>query len=167
MTAQLSRRGLVLGMAGMAGLATLGAVPARASGTIHDIQMLNTDPSDPARKMVFSPRLLAIEPGDTLRFLPTNPGHNSQTINGMVPDGAEGWRSVLNREFEVQLTVPGFYGYVCLPHQAMGMVGLVVVRGEGMLDNLEAARGVRHRGRAVQAFEEIWAEAETAGLLTA
>ena len=83
----------------------------------------------------------------------------------MVPDGAEAWKGRVNEEIELSLTVPGFYGYKCLPHFATGMVGLIVVEGEGKLNNLEAARAVRHRGRAAQIFDEIWAEAEAAGLL--
>lgn len=46
-----------------------------------------------------------------------------------------------------------------------GMVGLIVVEGEGKFDNLEAARAVRQRGRAKSTFEAIWEQAEADGLL--
>ncbi|GAA0770332.1 pseudoazurin [Roseibium denhamense] len=162
-----NRRTVLAGFAGIAGLAAVTPAVAQGGGTVHDIQMLNKDPNNPRNRMLFSPRVLAIDPGDTVRFLPVDPGHNAQTIDGMVPEGAEGWRSKLNEEFEVTLTVPGIYGYKCLPHLGMGMVGVVFVRGEGMLENLELAQSVRQRGRAAKAFEEIWAEAEQIGLMTA
>jgi hypothetical protein len=44
------------------------------------------------------------------------------------------------------------------------MVGLIVVQGDGMMDNLAAAQDVRQRGRASAAFDEIWAEAAEMGL---
>ena len=166
MTTAITRRVALTGFAGLATAALFSPALVHASGAVHDIEMLNQDPTNPRNRMVFSPRMLAVEPGDTVRFLPIAAGHNAQTIDGMVPDAAEGWRSQLNREFEVTLNVPGVYGYMCLPHLGMGMVGAIFVRGEGMLDNLEAAQAVQQRGRAAQVFEEIWAEAEQAGLIT-
>lgn len=162
-----NRRTVLAGLAGVAGLTVVNPAFAEGGGTVHDIEMLNKDPNNPRSRMLFSPRVLAIDPGDTVRFLPVDPGHNAQTIDGMVPEGAEGWRSKLNEEFEVTLSVPGIYGYKCAPHLGMGMVGVIFVRGEGMLGNLEVAQSVRQRGRAAKAFEEIWAEAEQNGLMTA
>lgn len=162
MTIQIDRRSVLLGLTAL----TLARPTfAQDGGTVHAVEMLNQDPDNPQNRMLFSPRVLAVEPGDTVRFLPVDRGHNAQTIDGMVPEGAEGWRSRLNDEFDVTLTVPGVYGYKCLPHLAMGMVGVIFVRGEGMLDNLEAAQAVRQRGRAVQAFDEIWAQAAEEGLI--
>ncbi len=156
----IQRRTVLIG-----GAALLAAPPAFAQGAMHEVQMLNMHPEDRRRRMVFYPRLQAIQPGDTVKFVSVNPGHNSESLEGMVPDGAEPWKGRVNEEIELTLTVPGFYGYKCLPHFATGMVGLIVVQGEGKLNNLEAARAVRHRGRGAQVFDEIWAEAEAAGLL--
>ena len=47
------------------------------------------------------------------------------------------------------------------------MVGLIVVEGEGMMDNLEAAQKVRHRGQAKKRFEALWEMAEEAGVMSA
>ncbi|WP_306117813.1 MULTISPECIES: pseudoazurin [unclassified Roseitalea] len=128
--------------------------------------MLTRDPENPRRRNVFEPPLLVVEPGDTVRFVPVDPSHNSQSIEEMVPEGGESWRGAINEEIEVTLSTPGIYGYQCLPHYALGMVGLIFVRGEGMLDNLEQARSARHRGRAAERFEELWAAAEEEGLLS-
>ena len=94
-------------------------------------------------KMVFSPYILEVELGDTVKFVPTDKGHNSESVKGMVPDGGEKWKGKINKEVNLTFNVPGFYGYQCKPHSNMGMIGLIIVKGEGKLDNLEAAKGIR------------------------
>jgi pseudoazurin len=163
MSCQITRR-RTLALGGAALLAPLAAPRLVRAATNHEVQMLNVHPDNPRLRMVFAPRLLVVQPGDTVTFLATDRGHNSATLDGMIPEGAEGWNGAINEEVSVTLDVPGFYGYQCTPHLAMGMVGLVVVEGDGMMDNYEAARAVRQRGRAVEAFEEIWAEAAELGL---
>ncbi|MEL6642270.1 MAG: pseudoazurin, partial [Pseudomonadota bacterium] len=126
--------------------------------------MLNADPDNPRQRFVFSPRVIVVEAGDTVNFLPTDPGHNSESVPEMIPAGAEGWEGRINKEVSATLDQPGFYGYICKPHASVGMVGLVVVQGEGMLDNLEAAKGHRQRGAAKKIWDEIWAEVDELGL---
>ncbi|MEM8771319.1 MAG: pseudoazurin [Pseudomonadota bacterium] len=153
-------------MVGVATVALIGSVKAQGA-TTHDVKMLNAHPDDPRKRMVFYPRVLQIKPGDSVRFIPTDPAHNSQTTKGMVPEGAEGWKSGFNKEVTITLNQAGVYGYNCQPHQAAGMVGLVIVEGENKLANLEAAKGVRQIGLAKKVWEEIWAEAEDKGYLSA
>ena len=38
--------------------------------------------------MVFEPALVKVAPGDTVKFVATDKGHNAETIKGMLPDGA-------------------------------------------------------------------------------
>lgn len=133
----------------------------------HVIQMLNKHPEDSKLRMVYYPRVLRVKAGDTVLFESTDRGHNTQSIDGMIPDGAEEWNSKINDNAEVTFNTPGVYGYKCTPHAATGMVGLIIVEGEGMLDNLEAAKGVRQRGRAKAVFEDLWEEAEAGGYLDA
>ncbi|MEM8663353.1 MAG: plastocyanin/azurin family copper-binding protein, partial [Pseudomonadota bacterium] len=57
-------------------------------------------------------------------------------------------------------TEPGTYGYVCLPHLEMGMVGLILV-GDYTV-NLEAAKKVRQIGGARRAFRELFRKVEDA-----
>lgn len=161
MSMRIGRRTLLAGAA-----ALVATRPAMAQGAVHDVEMLNTHPENRRLRMVFHPRLIVIEPGDMVRFLPTDRGHNSASIDGMLPEGAESWQGRLNQQVDVTLPDPGFYGYQCTPHVSLGMVGLIVVRGDGMHDNLEAARAVRQRGRAAAIWDEIWAEAEADGLLS-
>ena len=42
--------------------------------------------------MVFEPALVKIAPGDTVKFVATNKGHNAETIKGMLPEGADAVR---------------------------------------------------------------------------
>lgn len=156
----VSRRTFVLSTAALA-VARPSLVRA---ATTHEVQMLNVNPDDPKQRMVFYPHLLTIQPGDTVKFVATDKSHNSVSIDEMIPEGAEGWEGKINEEVDVTFDQPGFYGYQCVPHTALGMVGLIVVEGDGKLDNLEAAQAVKHRGKAKQVFEQIWAEAEAEGL---
>lgn len=120
--------------------------------------MLNRDPEQGGRQMVFAPDLIQVQPGTILRFLPTDRGHNTASSEGMLPEGAVPWRSKINEVFELTLTVQGTYGFHCTPHLSMGMVGLILV-GDASA-NFEAARTVRQRGRAAERFEELFARAE-------
>ena len=163
MSSLLSRR-RTLALAGAAAFAPLAAPHRVHAATAHEVQMLNVHPEDRRQRMVFLPRVLAAQPGDTVTFLATERGHNSASLDGMIPEGAEAWDGAINEEISVTLEVPGFYGYQCTPHYSTGMVGLIVVQGDGMMDNFAAAQEVRQRGRAAAAFDEIWAEVAEMGL---
>ena len=155
----ITRRTALLSAAATASLAL--TLPARVlAATTHEVEMLNKHPEDRKLRQVFFPRIVTIEPGDTVKFVASDRGHNAQTSKGMIPDGAEDFRGKINQEVEVTFDQPGFYGYQCQPHYAIGMVGLVIVKGEGMMDNLEAAKGVKHRGKAKAVWGDIWAEVE-------
>jgi len=130
------------------------------AGTVHEILMLNADPDNPRNRMVFKPDLVLAKPGDTIRFVPTDPSHQSSSVDGMLPEGVEGWQGKINQGLDYVVTEPGVYGYKCVPHVAAGMVGLVVVEGEGMTDNVAAAKGVRQVGLAARRFDDIWKRAD-------
>jgi pseudoazurin len=162
MSASLTRRrALACTVAGLVPVAIPKTLFAAAS---HTVEMLNIHPENPRLRQVFVPRVLVVQPGDSVTFLATDRGHNSASVDGMTPEGGATWNGKINEEIAVALNRPGFYGYMCTPHASVGMVGLVVVQGEGMLDNFEAAQAVRQRGRAQQAWEEIWAEVAELGL---
>lgn len=110
-------------------LATLVLVllSAPAFAATHEVRMFNRSENGP---MIYEPSFLKITPGDTVRFIPTQPSHNAATIDGMIPEGAEPFKSKINEDFSVILTVPGSYGIKCSPHVAMGMVMLIEV-GDG------------------------------------
>ncbi len=103
----------------------------------------------------FEPRLVWIEPGETVSFVADSHIHGTSTITGMIPTGARPWRSVMGRPLTVRLERPGVYGFKCPAHYALGMVGLIVV-GDPRA-NLEAARRVRHPPAAQRAFARLFA----------
>ena len=146
-------------MLGAAGLAVLGATRTAAQGHSHTVEMITGDTGNGGMNMMFSPRILRIASGDSVTFVPSNPGHNCLSTPGMIPTGAQAWRGQIGQPVTVTFTEPGYYGYHCLPHRSLGMVGLVIVDGGGRDTNLQSARSVPHPGKAKAAWEEIWAEA--------
>jgi pseudoazurin len=90
----------------------------------HEVQMLNRGEDGP---MVFEPAVLKIAPGDTVRFVAADGGHNAETIDGMFPDGAAPFSGRINEEIEITLTQEGLYAIRCTPHYAMGMVMTIAV----------------------------------------
>ena len=85
----------------------------------------------------WDPLVLFIQPGDMVQF--TNMiGHDTETYEGMIPEGAKPWKSQLGEEgFAVTLDVEGAYIYKCNPHVSLGMIGAIVV-GPITPANLEA-----------------------------
>jgi pseudoazurin len=81
--------------------------------------------------MVFEPAFIKIAPGDSVKFLATQKGHNAESVAGMAPAGGPVFKGKINEEIVVRFTKAGLYGYKCLPHVGMGMIGLVQVGGAG------------------------------------
>jgi pseudoazurin len=104
----------------------------------------------------FTPALLLIEPGDTVRFAAASRLHGSKSIPGMIPAGGARWWGRMGQDVVVTFERPGVYGYKCEAHYAIGMVGLIVV-GEDP-PNLEAARAVRHPTAAQLVFDRLFNE---------
>jgi len=98
------------------------ALPAAAAD--FEVHMLNKGAEG---AMVFEPAFVKVAPGDTVTFIPTNKGHNVETIKDMIPEGAQAFKSKMNEHYKVTFDKPGAYGVKCMPHVGMGMVGLVVV----------------------------------------
>lgn len=89
-----------------------------------EVEMLNRGE---AGTMVFEPAFVRIAPGDVVRFVATDRGHNAQTVDGMIPEGADTFEGKINEEVEVTFDTEGLYGIQCKPHFAMGMVMTVAV----------------------------------------
>lgn len=119
----------------------------------HAVMMLNAACTDTNAVNVFEPAILHINPGDSVQFLATDPSHNSASKRGMIPEGAAPWNGAVDEELSVTLTVPGIYGYICLPHYEWGMVGLIVVGND--LSNLKQVKKVRHPGAARKTFRTL------------
>ncbi len=75
----------------------------------------------------WKPLVTFAKAGDTLRFK-NMAGHDTETVEGMLPEGATPWKSKLGEEgFSVTLDKDGAYVYKSNPHMTTGMVGVVVV----------------------------------------
>lgn len=120
---------------------------APAGGTTHTVAM--TD------ELVFDPDSLTIAPGDTVIWENVgNVGHSVTAYEDEVPEGASYWDSggfdsesaarsgypargdVAGGEaYEHTFDVEGTYGYFCIPHESVGMLGEVVVRVGGAAED--------------------------------
>ncbi|MBH44751.1 MAG: pseudoazurin [Gammaproteobacteria bacterium] len=90
----------------------------------YQIKMLS---SLEGKMMVFEPPVLYIKAGDTVKWISKEPGHNSASIDEMLPKNAKSWNGAVNEEISVKFDVEGTYGYKCTPHYILGMVGLIIV----------------------------------------
>ena len=138
-------------LAAVAVLALMGATPALAANFV--VKMLN---KGEAGAMVFEPAFVKVAPGDTVTFVPTDKGHNAETIKDMLPEGAEPFKGKMGQDIVVTFDVPGAYGIKCAPHLGMGMIALVIVGDEPA--NLDAAKAVKHPKKAQERFEAAYAE---------
>ena len=137
---------------------TIAAVMIMAAGAAFgeevEIKMMNEGVKG---KMVFEPDFVKVNAGDTITFVPTDKGHNAETIKGMIPPGAELFKSKINAEFSVKLTDDGVYGIRCAPHYGLGMVALIVV---GTPENVDEAKAVKVPAKAKAVFAELFAQLE-------
>jgi len=127
--------------AGGLALASL-ALPAIVRGARPvEIRMLS---SPRGEEVWFDPIGVRIEPGQTVRWIMASPGnphtttayHPSNANHSLrMPEAAAPWDSGFlfdpSDTFDVTLTVEGVYDYFCLPHEAAGMVGRIVVGRPG------------------------------------
>ncbi|WP_146592444.1 pseudoazurin [Puniceibacterium confluentis] len=90
-----------------------------------EIKMLNKTAD--GERMAFEPAFVQIQPGDVVKFIATDKGHNAETVKGMIPEGSEGFNGKINEEIEIPFEIEGLYGVMCKPHYAMGMVMTVAV----------------------------------------
>jgi pseudoazurin len=130
-------------------LIMLGAA-GKAQAVEVQVKMLNKGTEG---AMVFEPAYVQIQPGDTVKFIAADKGHNAESIDTMMPEGATSFVGKINEEPNVVFDKPGVYGVKCKPHYGMGMVGLVVV---GQPDNVEKAKAAAHPGKAKQTFAKLF-----------
>ncbi len=99
--------------------------------------------SDPLGSRVwFDPVGLYVEPGTTVRWIVRDNVHTTTAYHPRndnhslrIPKHALPWDSGFlvhpGDHFDVTLTEPGVYDYYCMPHEAAGMVGRIVVGEPG------------------------------------
>ena len=95
-----------------------------SEGSEHTVKMLN---SGEGGQMIFEPAVLKVSVGDTIHFKASDMSHNSASVDGMLPDGAESWSGQMNMDISVTLDTEGVYVYQCDPHVMMAMIGVIQV----------------------------------------
>jgi pseudoazurin len=129
------------------------ALSAAAHAETVEVRMLNRGEHG---SMVYEPDYVELEPGDAIHFVASHKSHNAASIEGMVPEGYEGFKGKINEEITVSFDQPGFYGIKCSPHYGMGMVMVVKVGEASMSD---AFKNFDAPPRAKQRFNEIFSRA--------
>jgi len=107
-----------------------------SEGSEHIVKMLNMGDGG---AMIFEPAVIKVSKGDTIHFKATNVSHNSETLPGMIPAGAEGWMGALNQDISVTIDSEGVYVYQCNPHAMLAMVGVIQVGEAVNLADVKAA----------------------------
>ena len=111
------------------------------------------------RTMVFSQEIVRIDPGDTVFWKATNPGHNVEFISKKgVPAGVAKFKSKVGKDTEFTFTVPGIYAYWCVPHKTLGMIGFIIVGND--LSNLDSIKKVKFIGKPKKIAKGLIAEIE-------
>lgn len=121
-----------------------------------EVEMLNQN--DAGDRMVFSQELIRAEVGDVIRFVPTDRSHNAQSVKDALPEGQEPFKGRTNDAVEYVVTETGLTAVVCLPHQAMGMVALVVVGND--VSNAEQILSARIPGKGGDKIADLVAQAQ-------
>jgi pseudoazurin len=141
-------------------VAVLGLMLCAASVSAADIEIRMLDKSETEGMLAFEPSFVKAKPGDTLVFIPVNPGHNTSSL--LIPAKAESWKSAYdNKEVRIKLEKEGVYLYVCDAHKPMGMVGVVQVGKAVNLEEVrkkvaeESARMVMNKDRFTKALEKV------------
>jgi|GEM_PF-5199717 len=93
----------------------------------------------------FIPDIVWVKKGGTVTWENTTGEHSTTAFAPSndrprrIPDGAGGWDSGLvgkaGGTFQHTFETPGVYDYYCTPHEALGMVGKVIVGGPTHLAN--------------------------------
>lgn len=134
----------------IAAVAAAIAVAGGATAAEVEVKMLNRGTEG---VMVFEPALVKVMPGDTVKFVATDKGHNAETIKGMLPEGAATFLGKNGEDIAVKFDQAGVYGVKCAPHYGMGMVAIIAV---GAPVNEEQAKAVPQTGKAKQVFATLF-----------
>jgi plastocyanin len=140
----MDRRAFLATGAGVAAAALAGCAAGGSGGGEYDVGM-STD--------AFRPETVTVEVGETVVWRNTSKqGHTVTAYGDQRPDGADyfasgefasqsaaeeawmdgaGGRLGQGDTFEHTFETPGEHGYFCIPHEEVGMVGVVTVEESG------------------------------------
>lgn len=126
-----------------------------ALGAEIEVKMLNKGSDGQA--MVFEPAAIKAAPGDVIKFVVVDKGHDAASVKGMLPDGVEEFKGKMNQELDITVDKEGAYVVKCTPHLGMGMVALIVV-GDAPPANLDAIKTGKLPKKARQRIDAAIAE---------
>ena len=114
-----------------------------SEGSEHEVKMLNSGADG---IMVFEPAVIKVSKGDTIHFKAVDMSHNSASIDGMIPAGANSWNGTINQDISITLDQEGVYVYQCTPHAMMAMVGVIQVGEAVNMDDVISAADTKKAG---------------------
>ena len=103
-----------------------------------------------AQATSFDPLVLFVKPGDTVKFTRMSPIHDSVSMEGLIPEGADSWQFAIGENGTLTLDKEGVYIYKCTPHYAVGMVGAIVVGEATNLEQVKANATGRAKGTVIK-----------------
>ena len=106
------------------------------------------------RATSFSPNILFINPGDTVQWQNMTI-HDSVSMEGLIPDGAEPWAFKIGQNGAVTLTVEGVYIYKCIPHYPLGMVAAIIVGKPVNIAQVQANATGRSKGIVIKVVKAL------------
>jgi pseudoazurin len=115
-----------------------------------EVQMLNKLEKE---RMIYNPRIIHINSGDTIKWLSEDKGHNVAFTKKGVPTGVDLIKSNLNQDAEFTFTVPGIYAYNCTPHYGLGMIAFVIVDND--LSNFDQVAKIKYPGKSKKIAKEL------------
>jgi plastocyanin len=104
-----------------------------AGGQIHEVSMVSTQGGASGE---FQPKTINVKKGDVIRWTMADGTvmHNVSFTQadsnpaGFTPPADSPFLTQQGQTFELKIDMaPGTYNYVCVPHEAMGMVGSITV----------------------------------------
>ena len=105
----------------------------------------------------FSPNILFINPGDTVQW-ENMTIHDSVSMEGLIPEGAEPWVFKLGQNGAVTLTVEGVYIYKCNPHYPLGMVAAIIVGKPVNIEQIQTNATGRSKGIVIKVVKALAAQ---------
>lgn len=128
-----------------------------ASGTSDDTAAQADEPKSEgaethvvtAEGLIFNPLVVKINPGDSVSWRNMST-HNSESIDGLIPEGAEKWNSPMSENYQRTFTQEGIYVYKCTPHIGAGMGGVIIVGEPVNLEQIKNADVTGGAGRLVR-----------------
>lgn len=140
--------GLALSASAFVASSLVASLPAQAAE--HVVQMLNKN--EAGQTMVFEPDFVKAEPGDTIKFVPTDKNHNAESVKEIWPEGVPLIKGAYSTVVEFKAEKDGLYLFKCLPHYGMGMVAMVQV---GKPTNLEKMQSFKAMGLSSRRMLEM------------